>query len=123
MLCNFSSGVTSPYAKYQLASKLSVCSKDCHPLLFNFRPDTSQLWVQDLTAVSGRGDGRLDAVDLLSKILNDGINNHAVSSLQIPKEAFIKDQGDFPILKYPKHAEMVLKQIFQLFQILQKIFC
>ena len=104
-LCSFFSGVTSPYAKYKLASKLSVCSKDCHPLLFNFRPDSSQQWVQDLTAVSGRGDGRVDAVDLLSKILNDGVNNHAVSSLQIPKEAFIKDQGDFPVIKIPQTSQ------------------
>ena len=85
--------VPTPYARFQLANKLEVCSKGIHPQLFNFRPDTTEHWVEDFVAVNGHGDNRIDAVQILYQILIDGLKNHSVSSVLIPKEVVIRNKS------------------------------
>ena len=89
----FVSGVSSVFAKYQLADRLKVCSKDLFPILFNFRPSSSELWLQDVVALSGVTKGRVDGVDILANILKDGVENHSANSISIPKNVVVQDKG------------------------------
>jgi hypothetical protein len=81
-------GVGFVYAKYQLAEKLKVCCQDLLPILFNFRPSSSELWLQDILTVSGRAE---DGVEILVSVLTDGVANHSANSVAIPKQAVAKD--------------------------------
>ena len=80
------------YAKYQLASKLRVCSRGFFPVLFNFRPKSSELWIQDVVALSGVTEGRVDGVEFLAEILKDGAKNNSASSISIPKHVVLRDK-------------------------------
>ena len=83
----------SIYAKRQLAEKLGVCSKGHFPILFNYRPPSSDHWLLKAVAISGRAEGRIDGVDFLVSLLKDGIENHSASSISIPKWAVVQDES------------------------------
>ena len=89
--CYELSAVGSTFAKFQLAQQLKICSHNLHPILFTARLSSSELWLQNVVALSGRAEGRLDGVELLTSILEDAAI-YSTSSISIPKQAVVKDK-------------------------------
>ena len=46
-------------------------------------------------ALSGRAEGRVDGVELLTTILEDASNSYSTSSISIPEQAVVKDKRKF----------------------------
>ena len=48
--------------------------------------------MNDILAVSGKGESKMDGVVFLSSVLKDGVDNHSAHSIKIPKQAVVKDK-------------------------------
>jgi hypothetical protein len=73
---------------------LKICSHNLLPILFSARLSSSELWLQDVVALNGRAEGRVDGVEILKTILEDAPDSFS-TSISIPKQAVVKDKRKF----------------------------